>query len=33
LPSVVYLTYPSPYIVPFHFPHPVTGAPFRAPEP
>ena len=33
LPSVVYLTYPSPYIVPFHFPHPVTGARFRAPEP
>jgi hypothetical protein len=29
LPSVVYLTYPSPYIVPFHFPHPVTGAMFE----
>ncbi len=33
LPSVVYLTYPSPYIVPFHFPHPVTGAPFQEPRP
>jgi hypothetical protein len=33
LPSVVYLTYPSPYIVPFHFPHPVTGAPFKEPKP
>lgn len=32
LPSVVYLTYPSPYIVPFHFPHPVTGAQFEAPR-
>lgn len=27
LPTEVYLTYPSPYIVPFHFPHPVTGKP------
>lgn len=33
LPSVVYLTYPSPYIVPFHFPHPVTGARFETPQP
>jgi len=33
LPSVVYLTYPSPYIVPFHFPHPVTGALFQKTEP
>ncbi len=33
LPSVVYLTYPSPYIVPFHFPNPVTGAPFKEPTP
>lgn len=28
LPTVVYLTYPSPYIVPFHYPNPVTGRPF-----
>jgi hypothetical protein len=27
LPTEVYLTYPSPYIVPFHFPHPITGKP------
>jgi SnoaL-like domain len=25
MPSEVYLTYPSPYIVPFHYPNPVTG--------
>jgi hypothetical protein len=33
-PSVVYLTYPSYYIVPFHYPNPVTGkawAPNMAP--
>lgn len=28
-PSVVYLTYPAYYIVPFHYPHPVTGEVFR----
>ncbi len=27
-PSTVYLTYPAYYIVPFHYPHPVTGRPF-----
>lgn len=28
-PSTVYLTYPAYYIVPFHYPHPVTGEVFR----
>jgi hypothetical protein len=28
-PSVVYLTYPAYYIVPFHYPNPVTGEVFR----
>lgn len=28
-PTVVYLTYPSYYIVPYHYPNPVTGKPFR----
>lgn len=28
MPTEVYLTYPSPYIVPFHYPHPVTGRPY-----
>ena len=28
-PSVIYLTYPGYYIVPFHYPNPVTGEPFR----
>jgi hypothetical protein len=28
-PSVVYLTYPAYYIVPFHYPNPVTGAVFK----
>ena len=27
-PSVVYLTYPAYYIIPFHYPNPVTGVPF-----
>lgn len=27
-PTVVYLTYPSYYIVPFHYPNPVTGKPW-----
>jgi hypothetical protein len=27
-PSVVYLTYPAYYIIPFHYPNPVTGTPF-----
>ena len=27
-PSVVYLTYPAYYIIPFHYPNPVTGEPF-----
>jgi hypothetical protein len=31
-PSTVYLTYPAYYIVPFHYPHPVTGELFR-PDP
>ena len=28
-PSVVYLTYPAYYIIPFHYPNPVTGAVFH----
>jgi hypothetical protein len=28
-PSVVYLTYPAYYIVPFHYPNPVSGNVFR----
>ena len=28
-PSTVYLTYPAYYIVPFHYPHPVTGEVFK----
>lgn len=28
-PSTVYLTYPAYYIVPFHYPHPVTAEAFR----
>jgi len=28
-PTVVYLTYPSYYIVPFHYPNPVTGRPWK----
>ena len=28
-PSTVYLTYPAYYIVPFHYPNPVTGKPSR----
>jgi hypothetical protein len=28
-PSTVYLTYPAYYIIPFHFPNPVTGKAFR----
>ncbi len=27
-PSTVYLTYPAYYIIPFHYPNPVTGRPF-----
>jgi hypothetical protein len=27
-PSVVYLTYPNYYIIPYHYPNPVTGKPF-----
>ncbi len=27
-PSTIYLTYPAYYIVPFHYPNPVTGRPF-----
>ena len=30
LPTTVYLTYPSPHIVPFHYPHPVTGGEIKA---
>jgi hypothetical protein len=29
-PSIVYLTYPAYFIVPFHYPNPVTGATFKA---
>ena len=28
MPTEVYLTYPSQYIVPFHYAHPVTGKPY-----
>ena len=28
-PSVVYLTYPNYYVVPFHYPNPVTGKPWE----
>ena len=28
-PTTIYLTYPAYYIVPFHYPNPVTGKPFR----
>jgi hypothetical protein len=31
-PTTVYLTYPAYWIVPFHYPNPVTGKPF-VPEP
>lgn len=27
-PTTVYLTYPAYYIIPFHYPNPVTGKPF-----
>jgi len=30
MPTEVYLTYPSQYIVPFHYAHPVTGKPYVA---
>ena len=30
-PSVVYLMYPSYYIVPYHYPHPVTGEEYQVP--
>jgi hypothetical protein len=32
-PTVIYLTYPSYYIEPFHYPNPVTGKPMPAPSP
>jgi hypothetical protein len=28
MPTEVYLTYPSQYVVPFHYPNPVTGKPY-----
>jgi len=28
MPTEVYLTYPSQYIVPFHYPHPITRKPY-----
>jgi hypothetical protein len=31
-PSTVYLTYPAYYIIPFHFPNPVTGKPLPDPQ-
>ncbi len=30
-PSVVYLTYPSYYVIPYHYPNPVTGKPYAPP--
>jgi hypothetical protein len=32
-PSIVYLTYPSYYVEPFHYPNPVTGKSMPAPSP
>ncbi len=32
-PTVMYLTYPSYYIEPFHYPNPVTGNPMPPPDP
>jgi len=29
MPTEIYLTYPSQYIVPFHYRHPVTGKPYE----
>jgi hypothetical protein len=29
-PSTVYLTYPAYYIIPFHYPNPVSGKAFKA---
>lgn len=29
-PSIIYLTYPAYYIIPFHYPNPVTGKVFQA---
>jgi hypothetical protein len=28
-PSTIYLTYPAYFIVPYHYPNPVTGVPFK----
>ena len=32
-PTVMYLTYPSYYVEPFHYPNPVTGKPMPTPSP
>jgi hypothetical protein len=32
-PSTVYLTYPSFYVAPYHYPNPVTGRPMPPPNP
>ena len=32
-PTIIYLTFPSYYIEPFHYPNPVTGKPMPAPSP
>jgi hypothetical protein len=32
-PTVIYLTYPSYHVEPFHYPNPVTGKPMPAPSP
>jgi SnoaL-like domain len=32
-PTIIYLTYPSYYIEPYHYPNPVTGKPMPQPSP
>jgi hypothetical protein len=32
-PTVIYLTYPSYFVEPYHYPNPVTGRPMPLPSP